>query len=278
MEGARSTPGHFEQEHGGASLGERRTDARTSHTGMADPGEGAAAERPMRRSRMLSDDARLALQLQDEELKAARGMKRPKASAPAAAAPSRASEPPAAKKPKTHAEKSAGPASEGGGAAKGGGRGASKAAAPAIERGGGAAAAKGKAASSSPHSPPNAKRSGAAKTLSKAPARSGASGGASVASDSVSFTLEPWPSAPEEVPPLRRSSMTLQEDQTVLNIKRRVVEEAYPGTDVCKVEIRTPSGIKCGQDHSLKYVRSFLWPVSKGDLVLYYCLAADSFL
>ena len=85
---------------------------------MADPGEGSAAERPMRRSRMLSDDARLALQLQDEELKAARGMKRPKASAPAAAAPSRASEPPAAKKPKTHAEKSAGPASEGGGAAK----------------------------------------------------------------------------------------------------------------------------------------------------------------
>lgn len=64
---------------------------------MADAGEGAGAERPMRRSRMLSDDARLALQLQDEELKAARGMKRPKAST-AAAAPLEA-EPPA-KKPR----------------------------------------------------------------------------------------------------------------------------------------------------------------------------------
>ncbi len=240
---------------------------------MADPGEGTGAERPMRRSRMLSDDARLALQLQDEELKAARGMKRPKASAAAAAA--KKAEPPA-KKPKAHAEKPAGGASKGGGAAKGGRGGrAAAAAAPAAAQGVGAAG-KGKDAQSS--SPPKIKRGGAAKTLSKAPARSAASGGASGASDSVSFSLEPWPSAPEEVPPLRRSSMTLQEDQTVLNIKRRVVEEAYPGTDVSKVEIRTPSGIKCGQDHSLKYVRSFLWPVSKGDLVLYYCLAADSFL
>jgi hypothetical protein len=225
----------------------------------------------MRRSRMLSDDARLALQLQDEELKAARGMKRPKAST-AAAAPLEA-EPPA-KKPKTHAEKPAGGASKAGGAAKGG-RGGRAAAAPAAARGAGAAR-KGKDAQSSP--PPKVKRGGTAKTLSKAPARSAASGGASGASDSVSFSLEPWPSGSKEVPPLRRSSMTLQEDQTVLNIKRRVVEEAYPGTDVSKVEIRTPSGIKCGQDHSLKYVRSFLWPVSKGDLVLHYCLAADSFL
>ena len=45
---------------------------------MVGGGDGGASERPMRRSRMLSDDARLALQLQDEELKAARGMKRVK--------------------------------------------------------------------------------------------------------------------------------------------------------------------------------------------------------
>ena len=48
------------------------------------PGEGA--EKPMRRSRMLCDDARLALRLQKEEHKAAaRGAKQLKASAPASA-------------------------------------------------------------------------------------------------------------------------------------------------------------------------------------------------
>jgi len=233
----------------------------------------------MRRSRMLSDDARLALQLQDEELKAARGMKRVKASSSTKdAEPSAAA---AAKKSKTQQEKSApAPAKT----ASKGGRGAQVAATPAPATGRGAAAdAKSKTAASSTQSAgakaPQASRAAKA-GVSKAPARSTPAVSQRETTDagSVSFTLEPWPEAPEEVPPLRKSSMTLEEDQTVLNIKRRVVEEAYPGTDVTKVDIRTPSGIKCGQDHSLKYIRTFLWPVSKGPLVLYYCQAADSFL
>lgn len=243
---------------------------------MADSGEAAGGERPMRRSRMLSDDARLALQLQDEELKAARGMKRVKApSAPAAkdaGAPA-----PAVKKPKTEPKKpplsapakSAAPAKIGKQPANSGGA------------GGKGKTSAGQASSSRAAPAPKTERgAGAAKSAAKeAPASAKASSSSQkVPSDSVYFTLEPWPSAQEEVPTLRRSSMTLHEDQTVLSIKRRVVEEAYPGTDVSRVEIRTPTGIKCGQDHSLKYVRTFLWPVSKGDLVMYYCQAPDSFL
>lgn len=218
---------------------------------------------------MLSDDARLALQLQDEELKAARGMKRIKPpSAPAAKDAASA-----VKKPKTEPKKPAASAP-------------AKAAAPA--KGGkqttnsGGAGGKGKASASqaSARAAPKTERGAtAAKGVPKeASAKSSSTSSQKVPSDSVYFTLEPWPSAQEEVPTLRRSSMTLHEDQTVLSIKRRIVEEAYPGTDVSRVEIRTPTGIKCGQEHSLKYVRGFLWPVSKGDLVMYYCLAPESFL
>jgi len=237
---------------------------------MADSEDNPGSERPMRRSRMLSDDARLALQLQDEELKAARGMKRVKPAAPPPAKDAGPSGAAAKKSKAAPSEKLAGASAKGIGAAPAsakGGRGGSKAAAaPALGRGGGAAGKIKAAASASQGKSSRAERG------TKAPAKS------PPPSDAVSFTLEPWPSAQEDVPPLRSSRMTLQEDQTVLIIKRRLVEEVYPGTDVSKVEIRTESGIKCGQDHSLKYVRTFLWPPSKGNLILFYCQAADSFL
>jgi hypothetical protein len=247
---------------------------------MVGGGDGGASERPMRRSRMLSDDARLALQLQDEELKAARGMKRVKH----AAARETESSLPVAKKAKAASEKRAGASAANASAARG------KAPAAQSQARGRGAAAKSKAAGPSAtqgsSSRPAAAGRGAkteragvrAKAESQGPARSTNLASETESSDSVTFRLEPWPSAQEEVPPLRGSRMTLQEDQTVISIKRRVVEEAYPGTEVSRVEIRTPTGIKCGQDHSLKYVRTFLWPASKGDLVLYYCQAADSFL
>ena len=236
----------------------------TSARAMDGEGDGdgqGGAGRPMRRSRMLSDDARLALQLQDEELKAARGMKRVKSSSARDEAGGAA----AAKQPKKAANKPKGAAHIGGGdgkgkaAARGRGAGSKRSLSAPRDHGGSARAG------------PKVERHGAS-TGSRLPANQ------PVTSDLVSFTLEPWPSAMEKAPKLRHSSMTLQEEQTVMCIKRRVLEEAYPGTDVAKIEIRTPTGIKCGQDHSLKYVRTFLWPVSKGDLVLYYSQAADSFL
>jgi len=240
---------------------------------MADSQDSAGSDRPMRRSRMLSDDARFALQLQDEELKAARGMKRPKSAAPPptkhadAGAGAKKAKTPASEKPAgASAKVDVAPPAHGKG-----GRGGKATAVNASGRGGAAgkskAVAAGASQSNSSRAPPKAERG------AKAPAKS-----PPPPSDAVSFTLEPWPSAQEDVAPLRSSRMTLQEDQTVLMVKRRLVEEVYPGTDVSKVEIRTESGIKCGQDHSLKYVRTFLWPPSKGDLVLFYCQAADSFL
>ena len=227
---------------------------------------------------MLSDDARLALQLQDEELKAARGMKRPKSAATGFDADSSSS----TKRAKHLSEAGASSKSTGEpSGARGGARGSAagqveRRAEPAAKSNGAARAGGTSAGRPKEISRPaggTGKRESKPSTKSNLPAKPEA-----VSSDKVSFTLEPWPSAQEDVPELRRSSMTLQEDQTILSIKRKIVEEVYPGTEVAKVEIRTPTGIKCGQDHSLKYVRSFLWPKSKGDLVLYYCQAADSFL
>ena len=232
--------------------------------------DGVGSERPMRRSRMLSDDARLALQLQDEELKAARGMKRPKSAATGFDADASSS----TKRAKNPSE--AGASSKSTGEPSGARGQVERRAEPAAKSNGAARAGGTSAGRPKEISRPaggTGKRESKPSTKSNLPAKPEA-----VSSDKVSFTLEPWPSAQEDVPELRRSSMTLQEDQTILSIKRKIVEEVYPGTEVSKVEIRTPTGIKCGQDHSLKYVRSFLWPKSKGELVLYYCQAADSFL
>ena len=77
--------------------------ARATDRDSEGDGQGGAA-RPMRRSRMLSEDARLALQLQDEELKAAREMKRAESSS----ARDAAGGPAAATQPKKAAEKPTG--------------------------------------------------------------------------------------------------------------------------------------------------------------------------
>ena len=80
------------------------------------------------------------------------------------------------------------------------------------------------------------------------------------------------------VPALRRSRMALGEDATVLDIKRRIVEEACPGTSAAEIDVRAPSGMLLGQDHSLKFVRTVLWPPSRGELVLRYSRKAKSLL
>lgn len=72
--------------------------------------------------------------------------------------------------------------------------------------------------------------------------------------------------------------MALGEDATVLDIKRRIVEEACPGTSAAEIDVRAPSGMLLGQDHSLKFVRTVLWPPSRGELVLRYSRKAKSLL
>ena len=83
-------------------------------------------------------------------------------------------------------------------------------------------------------------------------------------------------SADSTVPALQRSRLSMSEDATVLHLKRRIVEEACPGMSATELDIRAPSGMLLGQDHSLKFVRTVLWPASKGELVLRYSRHAKS--
>jgi hypothetical protein len=82
----------------------------------------------------------------------------------------------------------------------------------------------------------------------------------------------------ETVPALRRSRMILTEDVTVFHIKRQIVEEVCPGLSTTQIDVRTPSGLLLGQDHSLRFVRTVLWPPSKGELVLKYSRGKSSLL
>jgi hypothetical protein len=93
-----------------------------------------------------------------------------------------------------------------------------------------------------------------------------------VSGPSICFSLVPDEAASAEnsIPALRRSRITLAEDSVVLNIKRRIVEEVCPGLGVADVDVRAPTGMLLGQDHSIKFVRTVLWPLSKGELVLRY--------
>ena len=90
--------------------------------------------------------------------------------------------------------------------------------------------------------------------------------------------LMPDESVPKSAPRLKRSALQLKEDDTVMVIKQRLHDEVFPDVAASDIEIRTQNKILCGQDHSLKYVRTFLWPRSKGDLLLVYSKAKESLL
>ena len=97
---------------------------------------------------------------------------------------------------------------------------------------------------------------------------------------SVAVRVVPDESASTDstVPALQRSRLSMSEDATVLHLKRRIVEEACPGMSAMELDIRAPSGMLLGQDHSLKFVRTVLWPASKGELVLRYSRHAKSLI
>ena len=92
----------------------------------------------------------------------------------------------------------------------------------------------------------------------------------------VSFSVLPDES--DGMPSLKRSNMCLMEDLPVGHITRLIVDELMPGKCIGAITIRTASGALVGQDHSLRFVRTFLWPRSKGDLVLKYSLSKSLLL
>mmetsp|Transcript_22210 Transcript_22210/g.34812 ORF Transcript_22210/g.34812 Transcript_22210/m.34812 type:complete len:82 (+) Transcript_22210:778-1023(+) len=76
---------------------------------------------------------------------------------------------------------------------------------------------------------------------------------------------------------LRSNKMLLDEDSTVMVIKRKIADELLPESDGwSRIEMRTPSRILVGQDHTLRFIRAFLWPKAKGELILYYTQAIES--
>lgn len=260
------------EEHNG--LGDAAGGAAQSSSGRggdhdsSESAQDSAPHRPMRRSRIEADDAKLAKQLQEEELRSHRAgaRKRPL---------------PAAKKsPATTRAPAARSTSRGSATSRGGGR---------------SVAAKS----------PSKASTAAAKASSQPPVKSArvssseksvlASAGGKKTADAPQPSAEPQepegqvsfklvPSAPDTersqgMPALSKSHMSLNEDNTVMHIKRKIADEVLPDADDwAKIEIRTPSGMLLGQDHSLRYVRSFLWPKAKGELILYYAQGAESLL
>ncbi len=94
----------------------------------------------------------------------------------------------------------------------------------------------------------------------------------------VSFSVLPDESDGNTMPSLKCSNMCLMEDLPVGHITRLIVDELMPGKCIGAITIRTASGALVGQDHSLRFVRTFLWPRSKGDLVLKYSLSKSLLL
>lgn len=88
----------------------------------------------------------------------------------------------------------------------------------------------------------------------------------------VCFTLAPL----DDLPPLSNgsySSKTMDEDTTVMQIKRLVIDHVNKvgrSGHIEMVTFRISSGMQLGNDHSLKYIRRFLWPPDKGRLDIMY--------
>ena len=91
-------------------------------------------------------------------------------------------------------------------------------------------------------------------------------------SGTVSFCILPDESSSSPLPPLKQSRICLPEDSPVFQVKRLIIDEVLPEICAAQIVIRTEAGMQVGQDHSLRYVRTILWPKSKGELVLKYSI------
>jgi hypothetical protein len=94
----------------------------------------------------------------------------------------------------------------------------------------------------------------------------------------VSFMVYPGDAKDHVLPPLKTSRMCLTEDFTICQVKRLIIDEIQPDLCTTKIELRTPCGALVGQDHTLKYVRAVQWPKSRGDLVLQYNFTRNKML
>ena len=94
----------------------------------------------------------------------------------------------------------------------------------------------------------------------------------------VAFSIHADASSDVQLPQLKRDHMCLAEDCPIVQIKRLIVDEILPGMCASKIELLTPSGALVGQDHTLKYVRTVLWPRSRGELSLSYRLGKEKML
>lgn len=88
----------------------------------------------------------------------------------------------------------------------------------------------------------------------------------------VCFTLAPL----DDLPPLSNGSYslkTMDEETTVMQVKRMVMDHVNKvgrSGNIEMVTFRISSGMQLGNDHSLKYIRRFLWPPDKGRLDIMY--------
>ncbi len=240
-------------------------------------GQDVAEQRPVRRSRMLSDDARLALALQEEELRASRSRfgggesiggggsrevyasSHKKTSTPGAdlqphSKPSLMNSSPLLDSHETKASARAdlGP----------------KPKIRKLTKEKPVSVDKVTFVSPPPHTPVQKHSSNSSSTtLRRNVAKTG-----KVPAGCVCIFLEPDQSVPSEMtfPSLRLNQITTTEDATVLQIKRQILDEICPGLTAAEIEIRTPSGMRVGPEHSIQFVRTVMWPKSMGDLVLKY--------
>ncbi len=240
-------------------------------------GHDVAGQRPMRRSRMLSDDARLALALQKGELRASRsrfgsgentsiggdGNRRLQKSEddsadlqprvnPSSTNPSQKS---GKRAPLSHGLKPSAIADPG--------------PKPKIQK---QTIEKRVKKVTSIRPPPRAPVQNHSLNSSSTMSRQNVAKSANVPAGCVCISLEPDRSVPLEMtfPSLRLNRITTTEDVTVLQIKRQILDEICPGLALAEIEIRTPSGMRVGPEHSIQFVRTVMWPKSMGELVLKY--------
>jgi hypothetical protein len=203
----------------------------------------SSEKRPVRRSRMLSEDARLAQELQDQEWRYMResAMKKKKQE-PAPPAPAQAK----ASSSKAQAARKQQPASSSG-------KQRDTAALPPAKADDVSGQEKSKAGD-----PP--RRGKLCARRNPCPPDD--------APGTISFTLVP--AGMQESQPATRPVHVMGENATILQIKQLVTERLLPGDSAQDVLLRTPAGLMLGNEHSLKYVRYFLWPPTKGQLDLVY--------
>jgi hypothetical protein len=220
--------------------------SKISMSGIMEPEDTAAEsseKRPVRRSRILSEDARLAQELQDQEWRYMReSAAKKKKLEPAPAAPAQ----PKASSSKGQAARKQQPASS-----------AKQRDAPALPAG--------KAVDTSGQ---DKTKAGDLPRRGKLCAKRNPCPPDEDAPGTISFTLVP--ADMQDALPATRPVHVMGENATVMQIKQLVTERLLPGDSAQDVLLRTPAGLMLGNEHSLKYVRYFLWPPTKGQLNLVY--------